>query len=369
MKKCALVLITLCLLCMATVAYAVTAQPGQTVTVTVNVTTSGAWCSVGFNYDSSVLTFVSASGGNVAPNSGSGRFIFGSGTAPIGSASGSITFRVSDSAAPGTYNVSAYKVECYDTAYNDVGASVSGGSVTVVGNTTPTPNPVNPYTPVPTYVPGGPTPTPKPTSTKTKTVTAVPQNDQGIYNYVTEDEDGIYTTQKVNMFVLGLAKCIVKIDGVKTEVPTLAIELSEDVKPDHQLAVVYAPNSGLASLRKTEKSGSEVIVKMEAGAIVVVKQIKGDYTQVVYNGRTGWVKNTSLKYYAACEEMGKARVDNGNAVKLYLNRDNDSWVITKLSAGAELSLIREYKEWYEVDWNGYHGFIYKKYVKVTSTNE
>lgn len=106
--------------------------PGDTVDVTISISTSsGCWASIGFSYDNSALEFVSATGGTVAPQSSNGKFIFGSGTSAIGSASGKITFKIKETAKPGTYTISAKLSECYDINENDVPASVSGGTIKV----------------------------------------------------------------------------------------------------------------------------------------------------------------------------------------------------------------------------------------------
>ena len=132
MKKWFVVLVSaiLALVCLAA-ASAETHAPGDTVNVKISITTDGAYASVGFTFDKDALEFVSASGGAVAPQSASGNFIFGSGTTAIGSAEGTITFKVKTTAKPGSYEVKPVVKECYDISENDTSATVKGETIKV----------------------------------------------------------------------------------------------------------------------------------------------------------------------------------------------------------------------------------------------
>ena len=363
---------TLCLI-MALVMILITlpalaTAPGETATVTIKVTTSGCYARVGLNFDSSVLEFVSASGGSMAPNSGSGKFIFGDGIKAIGTASGSVTFRVKSGAPDGTYSVSGSVVECYDVNLNSCGCSVSGGSVTVKSQAAPTNPPSG--DPTPTPVPGQPTPkpTPKPTAKRTKSPysTPAPVADMGTYTLMRENEEGETETCQVKMSVWGLAKSEVILDGVKTIVNTRDLVLSENVRPDHQLAIIYAPNKGKASLRKAENTGSKLLESCDTGVIVPVLEEGRNMSKVNYLGKEGYVLNTSLRFYSAGEEIGTATVRNrsGADVILRLNRDNASLKLTKLTNGTVVTVIKEYKEWFEVDYAGLHGFVPKRSAEM-----
>ena len=165
----------------------------------------------------------------------------------------------------------------------------------------------------------------------------------------------------------GLAKCEVMLDGVRTEVNTKDLLLSENVRADHQLAIVYAPNKGKASLRKAENTGSKILETCDTGVIVPVIEEGKTMSKVNYLGKEGYMLNTSLRFYGVCEEIGTAVVRNrsGADVIIRLNRDNASLKLTKLPNGTEVTLIKEYKEWYEVDYAGLHGFIPKRSIEVT----
>ena len=136
MKKIVTLMLCLLVLCMAGSALAAEGYPGETVTVSFSGSSSESPCAfeVPFSFDSSVLTFVSASGaGGVTPPGGAnGRFVY-YGTSPFaGGSMGSITFKIAENAPAGTYKVSASLDYATDINDNDISMSVSGGSVTVL---------------------------------------------------------------------------------------------------------------------------------------------------------------------------------------------------------------------------------------------
>lgn len=360
MKKAVCILLTLMLLVLTLPALAVNAKPGQTVTVSIHVTTSGAYASIGLSYDSSVLEFVSASGGTVAPQSGSGRFIFGSGTSSIGSAFGSVTFRVKDSAIPGTYNVNGYKVECYDTSLSDCSCSVSGGSVVI---TAAEPDPTfSPFTPDPSQ----PTPQPTPKQTKSPYNTPDSTDSLGTYTLVILNEEDEEETFEVEVVEWGLVHCKVLLDGVETEVNTMDLVLSDQVPEGHQLAIVYAPNRGKAALRKAENTGSKQLESCDTGVIVPVLEEGKTMSRVNYLGKTGYMLNTSLRFYSPCEGEGEGLIGGKKSsdANMRLNKDNGSLKIAKLQSGTTVCVVKAWKDWYEIDYAGLHGFVSKTLLEM-----
>ena len=139
MKKFVLFLAVAALLLSLTAAgLAAEAKPGDEVTVTLSLhNTNAAYVRVVADYDKNVFELVSysAASGQAGPK---GIVTYDTVALPSG-ALGTVTLKVKDGAAPGTYNISASLAECYDADENDGKATVSGGSVTVIGNATPAP--------------------------------------------------------------------------------------------------------------------------------------------------------------------------------------------------------------------------------------
>ena len=137
MKK--LLVCTLTVFLLLTLAVtAMAAKPGDTVTVSVSVVANpnNAFSGqIGFNFDQSALEFVSAasSGGDTAmyPTSAKGYFLLQNLSGITTGTKGTITLKVKEGAAAGTYAVSAYASGFIDVDENPVSVSVAGGSVTV----------------------------------------------------------------------------------------------------------------------------------------------------------------------------------------------------------------------------------------------
>ncbi len=166
MKKiCLFLLLTALLMCVAFMALA-SAKPGEEVTVTLTLNnTNAALVRVTADYDKNVFDLVNYSSASGTAGS-KGIVMYDTKALPSG-AVGTVTLKVKDSAAPGTYPVTAVLAECYDLDENDGIASVSGGTVIIEAQTTPAP------TATPTAVPTA-TPTIAPTSVPTVAPTAVP---------------------------------------------------------------------------------------------------------------------------------------------------------------------------------------------------
>lgn len=167
MKKISLFLLAAVLLICVACAALADVKPGEEVTVTLSLSnTNAAYVRVVASYDKSVFDLVgySANSGTAGSN---GIVMYDTGVLPSG-AVGTVTLKVKDGAAPGTYTVGASLAECYDINENNGSASVSGGSVTVAGNETPAP------TPAPTDAP-----TSAPTEAPTEEPTAVPTDVPG----------------------------------------------------------------------------------------------------------------------------------------------------------------------------------------------
>lgn len=136
MKKLTACILSLLLLLSLT-ATALAAKPGDTVTVSISVTSNpnNAFAGrIGFTFDSSVLTFVSATksgDAQQAPNSAKGFFLLSNLSGLNVGQVGTLTFTVNANAKPGTYYVSAYAYDCVDEDEKIVTIGVSGGSVTV----------------------------------------------------------------------------------------------------------------------------------------------------------------------------------------------------------------------------------------------
>ena len=141
MKKILALLLSLLLLSLACTALAVEVQPGKTVTVTISVAGNPDGASstrVKVDANTSVFEFDKAGLGagisGSAPNKIGGNFVCKSAdtVTPLSGTLGTITLRVKEDAAPGTYNITVSTNSTYDADFNKVSISVSGNTTVVV---------------------------------------------------------------------------------------------------------------------------------------------------------------------------------------------------------------------------------------------
>ena len=138
MKKFVLFLMMAVLaLCVAVPALA-DVYPGEEATVSLHLSnTNAAYVSVKASYDTSVFTLVGYDT-SVGQGGRNGVVVYDLNGVASGTI-GSVTLRVNENAAPGTYIVDAVLTGCYDVDENNATASVSGGSVTVASKATAAP--------------------------------------------------------------------------------------------------------------------------------------------------------------------------------------------------------------------------------------
>jgi hypothetical protein len=127
------ILVTLLLLVFTSVALAIDAEPGSTVSVPVSVNANGAaYISLSLSYDESVFDYVSISctGPNAQATGKTMMMYVIDGAIPSGQV-GTITLKVKEGAKSGTYQISATVTGAYDVDEKAVNATASAGSVTI----------------------------------------------------------------------------------------------------------------------------------------------------------------------------------------------------------------------------------------------
>ena len=272
MKKIGLFLLAAVLLVCVACAALADVKPGEEVTVTLSLSnTNAAYVRVVASYDKSVFDLVgySANSGTAGRN---GIVMYDTGVLPSG-AVGTVTLKVKDSAAPGTYTVGASLAECYDINENNGSASVSGGSVTVAGNATPAPTqaPTAEPTAAPTAAPTAeptavPTEAPAATEEPTPAPTEAPAVDP--------DKPQYSATAEFNTEELLLTGSVAHKEGT-AEAPRLFARITYFMS-DGSYTVVPAPVSEDGSF---ESMFSGNVVHISVQVTNAAKIVPGTYTR------------------------------------------------------------------------------------------
>lgn len=181
---------------------------------------------------------------------------------------------------------------------------------------------------------------------------------------------------QVTVEQLGTTTSRVSYQGTVSEVPTAALSFSNDVSEDKRIAVVYAPRTGKATLRKKASTSAESIRKCKAGTIVSVLEYGKRFCKINYDGSVGYILTSCLQFHSPKEQPISSAVltYNGKAtgrttINIRNDADGDSAKIVEWKTGTEVVVFGEQGGWYEVEANGMRGFVMEDFITLTQTDE
>ena len=176
-------------------------------------------------------------------------------------------------------------------------------------------------------------------------------------------------TVQIGLVQLGAFTTTVKHEGREIEVPTSELQFSTDVPEGKRIASILAPRTGRCYLRAKASSKGDVIDKCKAGTVVQVVKYGKSYCQIVYEDQVGYVQTACLTFLdPSAEVMGTTVLTyNGRAtgsaqVPVRNTASNDSCIIVKLRSGTEVTVIAKSGKWYEVAFQGMHGFVHENFM-------
>ena len=188
-------------------------------------------------------------------------------------------------------------------------------------------------------------------------------------NSTEKQEGAAEATVQIGLVQLGLYTSVIKYEGREMEVPTAELQFSTDVPEDKRIASIFAPRTGRCYLRAKASSNAKTIDKCPAGTIVQVIKYGKSYCQIVFEGQVGYVQTACLNFLDPSAEIlgttvltynGKA---TGNAqVPIRNDKSNDSASVVKLRSGTEVTVIAKTGKWYEITYEGLHGFVHENFM-------
>ena len=151
-------------------------------------------------------------------------------------------------------------------------------------------------------------------------------------------------------------------------VPTEELVWETNAAPEQLVACIKAPGTGHATLRKTEKPKSMILRKLEAGRVVFVFDYGKKYTGVICGDTAGYVLTEALAFLGIRHVYGQATVAyNGSTtrktnLRLRSRPNQSGQSLTAVNPGMRAVLLSQDDTWMQVDINGWHGFIRKKFL-------
>ena len=173
----------------------------------------------------------------------------------------------------------------------------------------------------------------------------------------------------VGVLELGLVYSKISYNGQTMEVATADLVFGENIPEGKELAVIYAPNTGRASLRKSAFDNATVLKTCKAGVIVSVIEVGKTYTKVNYKGTIGYVKNSSLQFYSAASQdtatgklSYKGKTNGATTVNVRCKADKESAVVATWETGTAVRILSTANGWYEIEAKGIHGWVLQEYL-------
>ena len=219
------------------------------------------------------------------------------------------------------------------------------------------------YEPFDHYSTLKPAPTPTPTHTQTQRPQPVKDlnTDTTVKaNYSAKDNgNGGITVEE-----LGTYMCKVSYLGKTEVVLTAELSFGTVVPKDKQLAVIYTPKTGKASLRSLASANADILEQCKAGFLVSVMEYGKPYSRINYKNTVGYILTDCLKFYSVSEKTeGKGmlcyngKTSGDTTVNIRLEADVGSRKIGNFIIGTEVTIIKYDDEWCEIEVGGLRGFI------------
>jgi uncharacterized protein YgiM (DUF1202 family) len=169
--------------------------------------------------------------------------------------------------------------------------------------------------------------------------------------------------------LLGTVYTVVSNGSQMETVPTNSLTFSASVPADHALAVIWAPRTGRAALRKSASDNAELLKQCKTGRIVIVLEAGKKYTRIIYKDTEGYIRTDCLHFYPASAETVlngtlsyNGHTNGGTTINIRL--EPDGYVIDDLSTGTAVTVLVQGDKWTEIEVNGIRGYVLNKFLTV-----
>jgi len=120
-----------------------------------------------------------------------------------------------------------------------------------------------------------------------------------------------------------------------------------------------------ARLREKPSTSSTILAEMKLGTKLTIRDVKNDWFQVKYDGKTGWVRSDMVSTPSSSSSASSTKKENvGKQAKVIKSDVNvrkeastSSKVLTTLKKGAVVDITGTSGQWYKVRGGGKNGYI------------
>lgn len=181
--------------------------------------------------------------------------------------------------------------------------------------------------------------------------------------------DVLWQGGKVTVKQWGFYSSVIVADGQEQTALNTELEFSEKVGTAKRIAYIHAPRTGRCYLRAKGSDKGDILDKCPAGTIVQVIEYGKSYCQIVFEGQVGYVQTACLKFANPTAEpmctwqlSYQGKMTGSAQVPIRNSADNDSSIVVKLRSGTEVTVFAKSGSWYEVEYEGIHGFVHKSFL-------
>ncbi len=202
---------------------------------------------------------------------------------------------------------------------------------------------------------------------------ALAENDVFEVNYRLEETDELVP---VTLLVPGSVRSRATLpDGTEQLVPTSRMTWDTNAEEDSRVAFIYAPNSGRATMRLSEKPKSSVVRKLYSGSIAFVTDYGREYTGIYCEGKHGYVQTSILRFlprerdYASAVTSYKGKTTGRTKLNLRISPKGSARILSGVYPGMTAEVFQNEYDFLLVDCNGWHGYIRKGYITLDEGEE
>ena len=173
---------------------------------------------------------------------------------------------------------------------------------------------------------------------------------------------GSYQGTDVKVQILGVCRSYIFIGSSPMIVNTFAT----DVAPEETLACVVSTTPAKVYWGPEFKAAFS---RCKPGTILAVVAVGDDFIEVKYpeekNAFRGFLKKASVQLCEPAEGIGTGLVKNGKqSVNMRAKMDIKSAKVETIKSGTEIIVVSDTGNWYEVEYNGLHGYIRKEFITL-----
>ena len=171
---------------------------------------------------------------------------------------------------------------------------------------------------------------------------------------------------------LGTLTSKVTLSGRSMEIPTEDFFAASTVPKDKQIGVIYTPKEGSAALRRSASTSAYLTRHCKAGYLVQVLEYGSKFCKVVYDGDTGYVLTSSLRFVTPGTEPERTaklsyngKTNGSTAISVRCAPDKSSAKVGEWDTGTDVLIFGEQNGWYLIEARGRRGYVLPKYITLT----